>query len=179
MTRNTDPHAHDAMAPSGCTERGLTITIDYVIGLAVLVVISSLFLTAITDVQTQREQQVTQAELERVTTDIAAQLQQVEATAYSTTAQAAPQTGHSGKTIISITDVLPDESVTISVTTQPTGSPSNTITLTAQANDISHTKTLTLDSTTTVTTEGFSTTNTITVTYTTPDDTSTSLTITS
>lgn len=124
--------------------RGVSITIDVVLGIMILLTISTLFLTGLSDAADVREETTTGQELERISEETANAL--VSADSLATTAESyETRADTSGTTEVTVRHTLPESvfggSYTIGITSSNTN---DAVTVTAQKGGLRRTTNVTL-----------------------------------
>lgn len=127
--------------------RGVSVTIDTVLGIVILLTVSGILLTGLSDTANSRQEATTLQELDRVSEEttnalISADTLATRANSYQTRA------GGAGTTAITVRYVPPDSVYGSSYTISVTSSDANTVTVTAQKDGISKSTTATLTATT-------------------------------
>lgn len=124
------------------SERAIGITVDYIIGLVAVLVLSSVLLAGMTALQDERQDAVTKQEVERIHEKVVGELH-----AMGVTAQTIERnSGSSDSSVIidvAIYDNLNDATVSVAID----ASSANSITVTSQANDVTVTEDIQLSNT--------------------------------
>lgn len=96
---------------TGDTDRGLAVTLDYVIGLGIFLVLSTALLSGIFALQEERKDAVEQQEVERVSEKTIVELREILATIELLSNTSTGATTY--ETSITISDTLPQQTVSI------------------------------------------------------------------